>query len=82
MFFWSHSKADTFPFYRSIKKTDDLNDPKKNEPTYQFDLQMHRYFLSLTEKMISDELKDLFFKGNQLTENLIIEKAKYYYNLP
>lgn len=65
-----------------IKKDESL--PRHSAPTrsYAFDITLHRYFLAPTEKIIADEIIDLFTKGNRITIDIIIEKAKLYYFLP
>lgn len=52
------------------------------ERSLPFDVYMHRYFLKNTEKMLTDEIIEMYRSGTQIIENIIAKRAKFYYVLP
>lgn len=68
--------------YLELLKKKEISNLKEIFPEKPFDLFMHRYFLPYTEKLIANEIIELFKCGSQITEQIIREKARTYYYLP
>lgn len=69
-------------FLDLLKKDQSFPDLKTVDIDFSFDINMHRYFLRNTEKIIAEEIIELFHKGVQITEKMNMQKAKFYYYLP
>ncbi len=71
-----------YAHYKDLLKKAEVKEVKHEFEYMPFDICMHRYFLPHTENIIANELIDLFTNGKQITQDIIISKAKFYYYLP
>lgn len=58
---------------------EEINDGRLIQKSMNIDIHMNMYFMPMTEKMIANELTELFYAGNQVTEEIIRKKVKFYY---